>query len=170
MASQVEHPRLRVKQAHILAEDHFARSGGSDHHPNCSRFRRAAATSTSICSTAGLFTLSSHEFISTRGMDCDRMGDGGFTEEIIRAYLISRIVELLGDTRVGLLGAVLGSSLFYALNHEYQGLAGAIGAVVTCIGFGLLYLFSKRNLWSNVICHGLNDSVGFIAIYFGALS
>ena len=95
---------------------------------------------------------------------------GAFIEEIIRVYLISRIVELLGDTRAGLFGAVVGSSLFYALNHDYQGFAGAIGAVVTCIGLGLLYLFSKRNLWSNVICHGLNDSVGFIAIYFGALS
>jgi membrane protease YdiL (CAAX protease family) len=93
-----------------------------------------------------------------------------FAEEIIRAYLISRIVELLGDTRVGRLGAVAGSSLFYALNHEYQGMAGAVGVVVTCIGLGLLYFFSKRNLWPNVVCHGLNDSVGFIAIYVGALS
>ena len=93
-----------------------------------------------------------------------------FAEEIIRAYLISRIVELLGDARAGRLGAVAVSSLFYALNHEYQGLAGAAGVVVTCVGLGLLYLYSKRSLWPNVVCHGLNDSAGFIAIYVGALS
>ena len=95
---------------------------------------------------------------------------GAFTEEIIRAYLLYCIVELIGDTRAGWICAVLGSSLFYALNHQYQGFAGAVGVVVSCAGFGFLYLLGKRNLWSNIICHGLNDSVGFIAIYFGALS
>lgn len=95
---------------------------------------------------------------------------GAFTEEIIRVYLIARLVELFGNSRFALVGAVVVSSLYYVLNHQYQGLAGAIGVVVTCIGLGLLYLFSKRNLWSNVICHGLNDSVVFVAIYFGAFS
>jgi membrane protease YdiL (CAAX protease family) len=46
---------------------------------------------------------------------------GGFVEEIIRAYLIYSIVEVVGSTRAGWICAVLGSSLFYALNHEYQG-------------------------------------------------
>ena len=95
---------------------------------------------------------------------------GAFIEEIIRVYLIARLVELLGNSRLALLAAVFVSSLFYVLNHQYQGLAGAIGVIVTCIGLGLLYLLSKRNLWSNVICHGLNDSVVFIAIYVGAFS
>ena len=95
---------------------------------------------------------------------------GGFAEEIIRAYLIYRIVELLGHSRAGWICAVLGSSLFYALNHDYQGFAGAIGVIVSCIGLGSLYLISKRNLWSNIICHGLNDTLAFIAVFLGALS
>jgi membrane protease YdiL (CAAX protease family) len=95
---------------------------------------------------------------------------GGFAEEIIRAYLIYRIVELLGDSRAGWICAVLGSSLFYAINHQYQGFAGAIGVSVSCIGFGFLYLVSKRNLWSNIICHGLNDTLAFIAVFLGTLS
>jgi hypothetical protein len=95
---------------------------------------------------------------------------GGFAEEIIRAYLIYRIVELLGDSRAGWICAVLGSSLFYAINHQYQGFAGAIGVIVSCIGFGFLYLVSKRNLWSNIICHGLNDTLAFIAVFLGTLS
>jgi membrane protease YdiL (CAAX protease family) len=94
---------------------------------------------------------------------------GGFVEEIIRAYLIYRIVEVIGRTRAGWICAVLGSSLFYALNHRYQGLAGAIGVVISCIGFGFLYLISKRNLCSNIICHGLNDTIAQIAIFLGAL-
>jgi membrane protease YdiL (CAAX protease family) len=95
---------------------------------------------------------------------------GGFTEEIIRAYLIYRIVDLVGRTRAGWICAVVISSLYYALNHQYQGIAGAIGAVVSCIGFGFLYLISKRNLWSNIICHGLNDTFAFLAILAGLLS
>lgn len=92
------------------------------------------------------------------------------SQEIIRAYLIYSIVSLVGDSRTGWLFAVIGSSLFYALNHDYQGLAGAIGVVISCAGFGVLYLASKRNLWSNIICHGLNDTIAFCALYFGALS
>ena len=92
---------------------------------------------------------------------------GGFIEEIIRAYLIYRIVELLGHSRASWICAVLGSSLFYALNHDYQGFAGAIGVIVSCIGLGSLYLISKRNLWSNIICHGLNDTLAFIAVFLG---
>src|SRR6266540_768056 len=68
---------------------------------------------------------------------------GGFAEEIMRAYLIYRIVELLGHSRAGWICAVLGSSLFYALNHDYQDFAGAIGVIVSCIGVGSLYLLSK---------------------------
>jgi len=95
---------------------------------------------------------------------------GAFTEEIIRAYLLYCIVELIGDTRAGWICAVLGSSLFYALNHQYQGFAGAVGVVVSCIGFGFLYLVSKRNLWSNIICHGINDTLALIAVFLGTVS
>ena len=95
---------------------------------------------------------------------------GAFTEEIIRAYLIHRIVELIGATRAGWTAAVLGSSLVYALNHLYLGIAGAVGVVVTCIGLGLLYILRKRNLWSNIVCHGLNDTLAFVAMFIGKLS
>lgn len=94
---------------------------------------------------------------------------GGFVEELIRAYLIYRIVDLVGNSRAGWICAVLVSSLFYALNHTYQGFAGAIGVVVSCLGFGFLYLLRKRNLWSNIICHGLNDTLAFVAVFLGAV-
>lgn len=94
---------------------------------------------------------------------------GGFVEELIRAYLIYRIVDLVGKSGAGWTCAVLVSSLFYALNHQYQGFAGAIGVVVSCLGFGFLYLLRKRNLWSNIICHGLNDTVAFVAVFLGAV-
>jgi membrane protease YdiL (CAAX protease family) len=84
--------------------------------------------------------------------------------------LIYSIVSLIGDSRMGWMCAVIGSSLFYALNHDYQGLAGAIGVVISCACFGILYLASKRNLWSNIIGHGLNDTIAFCAIYLGAFS
>ena len=51
----------------------------------------------------------------------------------------------------------------------YQGFAGAIGVVVSCLGFGFLYLLRKRNLWSNIICHGLNDTLAFMAGFLGAV-
>ena len=95
---------------------------------------------------------------------------GAFAEEIIRAYLIYRIVDLVGATRAGWMAAVFGSSLVYALNHLYLGVAGAVGVVVSCIGLGLLYIVRKRNLWSNIVCHGMNDTLAFTAVFVGKLS
>lgn len=33
--------------------------------------------------------------------------------------------------------------------------------------FGALYLASGRNLWTAIIAHGVNDTVGFTLIYLG---
>ena len=32
--------------------------------------------------------------------------------------------------------------------------------------FGALYILRKRTLWSNVIAHGVADSIAMVAFYF----
>jgi uncharacterized protein len=90
-----------------------------------------------------------------------------FAEEMIfRGYLMNRIADLIGNTRTGWTLSLLGSSLIFGLGHSYQGLAGI--STTAAIGFllGIVYLLNKRNLWVNIVSHGLIDTISLVALYY----
>jgi membrane protease YdiL (CAAX protease family) len=90
-----------------------------------------------------------------------------FGEEMIfRGYLINRIADLVGRTRMGWIISLFGSSLIFGLGHGYQGLAGIINTATIGLLLGTLYLVDKRNLWVNIICHGVIDSISLITLYY----
>jgi uncharacterized protein len=90
-----------------------------------------------------------------------------FGEEMIfRGYLMNRIADIVGRSRTGWAMSLLAGSLMFGLGHGYQGWAGIINTATIGLLLGILYLVSKRNLWVNIICHGLIDSISLIALYF----
>ena len=90
-----------------------------------------------------------------------------FGEEMIfRGYLMNRVADLVGRTRTGWVISLLLSSLIFGLGHGYQGVAGVIDTATIGLLLGTLYLVSKRNLWVNIICHGVIDSISLIVLYF----
>ncbi len=90
-----------------------------------------------------------------------------FGEEMIfRGYLMNRLADLVGRTRTGWVISLFGSSLIFGLGHGYQGAAGIINTATIGLLLGTLYLVTKRNLWVNIICHGLIDSISLITLYF----
>jgi membrane protease YdiL (CAAX protease family) len=90
-----------------------------------------------------------------------------FGEEVIfRGYLMNRIADLVGRTPTGWIISLFGSSLIFGLGHGYQGLAGIINTATIGVLLGILYLITKRNLWVNIICHGVIDSISLITLYF----
>ncbi len=96
-------------------------------------------------------------------------GTAAFLEEMaFRAFLIHRFAAALGNTRVAVIIAVLIQGTLFGLAHPGQGpggmlMTGAIGLV-----FGALYVRYNRNLWPLILAHGLMDTIGFTAIFFGA--
>ena len=91
-----------------------------------------------------------------------------FGEEIgYRGYLLNRIADLGGHTRVALILGLLWSSALFGCAHWYQGLAGVISAVVSGLSYGAAYLLTGRNLWTAIFAHGLSDSLALFATYFG---
>ena len=90
-----------------------------------------------------------------------------FGEEMVfRGYLICRITDLVGDTRIALAIALAASSFAFGVAHAYQGSAGVVATgAIGCL-MGLLYLYGGRNLWTVILCHGMVDTVGLLAIYF----
>jgi membrane protease YdiL (CAAX protease family) len=90
-----------------------------------------------------------------------------FGEEMVfRGYLIRRITGLVGDTRIGLAIALAASSVAFGIAHAYQGPTGVVATGIIGLLLGLLYLYGGRNLWTVILCHGMVDTAGLLAIYF----
>ena len=85
---------------------------------------------------------------------------------VFRGYLMNRIADLVGRSRAGWISALLGSSLIFGLAHGYQGLAGIISTAEVGLLLGILYLINRRNLWVNIVCHGVFDTISLVALYY----
>jgi membrane protease YdiL (CAAX protease family) len=91
-----------------------------------------------------------------------------FGEEMVfRGYLIRRVSELMGNTSVGRVAAVVVSSTLFGLAHRYQGWAGVIATAMIGAALATLYLCNRENLWTVIVCHGIVDTVMLSALYFG---
>lgn len=90
-----------------------------------------------------------------------------FGEEIFfRGYLIDRIGKLLPSARWATAVAVFIPALIFGIAHAYyQGVRGLIVTGLIGLALGTLYLVNKRNLWPNIIAHGVVDSLAFTATY-----
>jgi membrane protease YdiL (CAAX protease family) len=91
-----------------------------------------------------------------------------FGEEIsYRGYLLSRAATAGGgSTAAQWVGVVLAAILF-GFGHYYKGASGIIDSGVAGLILGAAYMLSGRNLWAAVLAHGLIDTVGVVALYFG---
>lgn len=91
-----------------------------------------------------------------------------FLEEMVfRGYMMTRVADVGGKTRAAWLVALLLTSALFGLAHLYQGASGMIITGMSGLLFGALYLASGRNLWTAIIAHGVNDTLGFALIYLG---
>ncbi|MDR6487224.1 membrane protease YdiL (CAAX protease family) [Chryseobacterium vietnamense] len=84
-------------------------------------------------------------------------------ELLFRAFAFAQLKNIFGDKKVLI---VILSALMFCLPHLYQGTAGLIMTFVFGIAFGILYLKFK-NIWINIIVHGLIDTVFLTLSYLG---
>jgi uncharacterized protein len=82
-----------------------------------------------------------------------------------RGYLQTRVRELFGSGRVGLIVAVVLSSLFFGIAHSEQGLIGVFIITLDAIAFSVVR-YRHKTLWASVLAHGFNNTIGFIAFFF----
>jgi membrane protease YdiL (CAAX protease family) len=91
-----------------------------------------------------------------------------FGEEMVwRGYVLPRIADLLGDTRLAWAAALLVVNAAFGLAHLYQGESGIVQAAVQGVLLGLLYLATGRNLLAPIAAHFTANNCDFIAIYLG---
>ena len=87
-------------------------------------------------------------------------------ELVFRGYLIRRVADLFGQSRLGLSIGLVISSMGFGWAHRYQGEAGMVATGLIGALLALLYL-RTRSLWPVIICHALVDVTSLVVIYFG---
>lgn len=91
-----------------------------------------------------------------------------FGEEIgYRGYLMKRIADVGGGTRLAWIAGLLGSAVLFGFGHVYKGPAGILDSGVAGLILGGVYLLSGRCLWTTILAHGLIDTTGVVLIYLG---
>jgi membrane protease YdiL (CAAX protease family) len=91
-----------------------------------------------------------------------------FGEEIsYRGYLVTRAADVGQRSKAAYWIAVLLVSILFGYGHYYKGPSGIVDSGMAGLVLGTAYLLSGRNLWVCILAHGLIDTVGIVALYFG---
>lgn len=91
-----------------------------------------------------------------------------FGEEIsYRGYLLNRAADVGEKSHAAFWIAALVSAVLFGYGHYYKGPAGIIDSGMAGMVLGAAYLRSGRNLWACILAHGLIDTVGIVALFFG---
>jgi len=82
-----------------------------------------------------------------------------------RGYLQTRLRQLFGSGRAGLVSAVLVSSVLFGIAHSEQGAIGVVVITLDGMAFSVLR-YRLRTLWASVLAHGFNNTIGFVTFFF----
>src|SRR5215831_6715154 len=94
-----------------------------------------------------------------------------FGEEFsYRGYLLSRAAAAAGGSTAAHWIAVVLVAILFGFGHYYKGPTGIVDSGVAGLILGAAYMLSGRNLWAPVLAHGLIDTVGVVALFFGLAS
>lgn len=92
---------------------------------------------------------------------------GGLYEEIVfHGFIFTRIEKLIGS-KYALQISVLLTGLIFGLYHFQLGTTGMINAFIAGLGYQLIMLRFKRNIWYSFFAHGIFDTIGITLIYLG---
>lgn len=84
-------------------------------------------------------------------------------ELLFRGFAFSQLKRVFGEKKILL---VVLSSILFSLPHLYQGISGLVMTFLFGLTFGFIYLKFK-NIWINIIIHGLIDTVFLTLSYYG---
>jgi hypothetical protein len=91
-----------------------------------------------------------------------------FGEEIcFRGFLMKRLAQLFGESRVAWIVALILSSVLFGWGHTEQGVAGWIQEGLSGLLLGVLFLICGRNLTVPIVAHGVSNTLAFVLIYLG---
>ena len=88
-------------------------------------------------------------------------------ECVYRGYLMNRVADVLGRTRLAWAMSLVIVSAIFGFAHLYQGVTGVTENAIDGFLLGLAYLRCNRKLSVPIIAHGVTDTVDFLLIFIG---
>jgi membrane protease YdiL (CAAX protease family) len=89
-----------------------------------------------------------------------------FAEEMVyRGYIMNRVAELFGKTRMAWGFSLVLTSILFGFSHFDQGLIGQIENGIGGCLLGVFYLACDRNLAVPIVAHGVQDSIDVLLIF-----
>jgi uncharacterized protein len=91
-----------------------------------------------------------------------------FGEELVyRGYMMNRIADLGGGTRIAWIVSLVLISALFGFSHYQQGLTGVVEEGSDGLILGLLYLGCRKNLAVPIVAHGVCDTIDIVLLFFG---
>ena len=90
-----------------------------------------------------------------------------FEELLFRGYLVNRLADYLGETKLTKIIIALLSGIAFGFVHAYQGLHGAIFAGVFGVFQAIIYFIDDKKVTIPIIAHGTFDTIGFTSMFIG---
>jgi len=116
---------------------------------------------------AGMNEITGHVWVALRWLGIV-WTFAAFGEEIgYRGYLVNRAADATGRSKIAYWVGVIAVAVLFGYGHYYKGPAGMIDSGMAGLILGAAYLLSGRNLWACILAHGLIDTVGVVALFFG---
>jgi membrane protease YdiL (CAAX protease family) len=89
-------------------------------------------------------------------------------EEIIfRGFLLHETGMIFGTSRAANVASVVLGSTIFGLSHNAQGLVGMLLTGLAGLVTAVVFLASRRNIWTIILAHGLIDTWGVMTLYWG---
>ena len=92
---------------------------------------------------------------------------GGLYEEIVFHGFLFREIEKLLPGRNAVLLSFLITNIIFGAYHLQLGYEGAINAFLAGMGYNVVILLNRRNLWYGIIAHGGFDTIALTQLYLG---
>jgi uncharacterized protein len=92
----------------------------------------------------------------------------GLGEELAwRGYILNRVADLFGRSRMGWVISIGIVSVAFGLGHSYQDWTGIIENSIDGALLALLYIAYGRNLIAPIVAHGVTDTIDSLIIFSG---
>lgn len=86
-------------------------------------------------------------------------------ELLMRGFLLNNLISLFGQSKVGVIVAVVLHAAIFGMLHISQGVPGIISTGVVAVIFAVVYLFNGRKLFPLIIAHGVINSISLTAYF-----
>ncbi len=88
-------------------------------------------------------------------------------EMVYRGYVLNRLADLFGQSRLGWGISLMLSAVMFSLAHGQYGPRFIVTSSLMGLIEGGSYLLNRRNLWLPIIVHGMSNTISLTLLFLG---